>query len=1168
VSVFWIHASTKARILASYAKIARKVNIIGFKEADSDGPLLVKEWFESEASGRWLIILDNADDHDVFYGPDRLVDIFPRSENGSIIMTTRDKHVGLDFAGASRLLLLQPLDSAHAQDLLVSKLGDEFADTDRECCKTLCDQLECIPLAIIQASAFMHRMSMAAETYLTLYQESSAAQIDFLSAEFEDTVRDRESKNPIATTWFISFEHIERRIPLAGELLKRMCLVDPQAIPVSLIQCQEPRHELVKALGTLQGFSLITARVSTTGKPKKMEKTYDLHRLVRLAMRNWLKQHDLLHLWTARSLKIVAENYPDVEATGWMEINRCRAYSPHAIALLFSDDFNSPGKDVASIFFNQRMIGAHAQDDVPCASCAANLMMKLSFIFDISQRVEDAMHWAIKAVSLRTFIYGEEHQCAIEALIRAATAYYDAGRLTEAREFGEKAVRLIDATDQPPSLVAWKFHMIGFICHEDGKPIEAEEYFLKALKIRTEIYGPDHFDVLTTKHILAADVYYIQSRFPESEKLLNELIESHTRISGPATPGTLQAKTVLSLLYMTTGRVDEALALSTEVSTLSASIFGPGDPQAITTLMHSAGSHYRLGRYSKAAELCQQGLELSTEVNGPEHPVTLEMMVLLGICYEKRKHHVEAEKLKAKYMECLIRTMGYHSSTIYAMTELASLYEGQERYKKAQPLREKVVEIEMEKLGSENPATILSVCELGLNYDCQGLHDKAAKYQYSALNYPLGHPEAKLPDYIRRMGFLAINLENNDNLVEAEKMARDAVGLARLHADPIPYLTVPSLISLASVCSSLNKVQEAETLYREALDVLSSRTEADKDLPDHMTSLASVLLQEARYKEADSMAAEAKGKLSKLPEPDEWTAVFNTRILAKAYAEQGRYREAEMLSCNILGQQLSRAWKPDDLTVSSLLGALNVLEELARTYGLLELYQQAEEIYDKTLSVRKQVKGSTNLHTLRVMALYTDILNSQGRYSEALKLGFDCKECYQQEVRRDIFPDQMIAASIDKGLALSYLGLRKYTDAEPLARGALEASSRNLGENHPQTLDFLAVLAKILREQNDKNLDVREMDQCVLDGWTKLVGEKHLKAIRAIEALAKTCERQGDEEEAQSLRERAKALRQSVDLGLDGDEKRKLDELVSRTFQRLDESTDLVVAALKTLAIE
>lgn len=94
-SIFWVHASTRRRVEKDYLDIAQEVGIVGW---DSPNPQidilrLVKDWFEKTALGHWILILDNADDADLLFGSSRLADYFPRSLNGAILLTTRNKLV-------------------------------------------------------------------------------------------------------------------------------------------------------------------------------------------------------------------------------------------------------------------------------------------------------------------------------------------------------------------------------------------------------------------------------------------------------------------------------------------------------------------------------------------------------------------------------------------------------------------------------------------------------------------------------------------------------------------------------------------------------------------------------------------------------------------------------------------------------------------------------------------------------------------------------------------------------------------------------------------------------------------------------------------------------------------------------------------------------------------
>src|SRR5277367_5264110 len=64
-SVFWIHA---AKFEQGYTTIAKKVNIPGVNDPATSKLGLVKSWLDGESSGLWLMIIDNADDGDAFFG--------------------------------------------------------------------------------------------------------------------------------------------------------------------------------------------------------------------------------------------------------------------------------------------------------------------------------------------------------------------------------------------------------------------------------------------------------------------------------------------------------------------------------------------------------------------------------------------------------------------------------------------------------------------------------------------------------------------------------------------------------------------------------------------------------------------------------------------------------------------------------------------------------------------------------------------------------------------------------------------------------------------------------------------------------------------------------------------------------------------------------------------
>jgi Tetratricopeptide repeat len=169
--------------------------------------------------------------------------------------------------------------------------------------------------------------------YLTLRAEKEEEVIDLLSEEFEDNGRYRHVKNPVATTWLISFEQIRELDPLAAKYLSFMACVDPKDIPQSLLPPGPSREKEMDAIDTLTAYSFVSRRPA--------DLALDLHRLVHLATRNWLRKEKLLIEWAEKAITRLQEVFPDDDHK-----NRSvwRTYLPHARYVLESDLVNKEGE--------------------------------------------------------------------------------------------------------------------------------------------------------------------------------------------------------------------------------------------------------------------------------------------------------------------------------------------------------------------------------------------------------------------------------------------------------------------------------------------------------------------------------------------------------------------------------------------------------------------------------------------------------------------------------------------------------------------------------------------------------------------------------------------------------------------------------------------------------
>ncbi|KAH6668980.1 heterokaryon incompatibility protein-domain-containing protein [Halenospora varia] len=233
--VIWIPVTNMKSLHQAYQDIARQLKIPGLEEDKADTKKLVQGYLSMESIGRWLLVFDNADDVNMWItqswtgpGSGRLIDYLPRSEQGCIVFTTRNRKTAVKLV--------------YQNVVEVPEMNED---------------LTYLLLAITQAAAYINEIGIAFVDYLSLLTDQEEAVIDLLSEQFEDDRRYDNIKNPIATTWLISFEQIRHRDPLAADYL-------------SFMACPS-RKKVMDAIGTLDAYSFIIKRSA--------DLAFDLHRL-------------------------------------------------------------------------------------------------------------------------------------------------------------------------------------------------------------------------------------------------------------------------------------------------------------------------------------------------------------------------------------------------------------------------------------------------------------------------------------------------------------------------------------------------------------------------------------------------------------------------------------------------------------------------------------------------------------------------------------------------------------------------------------------------------------------------------------------------------------------------------------------------------------------------
>ncbi|OCK74319.1 kinesin light chain 1, partial [Lepidopterella palustris CBS 459.81] len=332
--VFWVPAISQENFKLAYREIGIRLRIPGIADDNADIKQLVKDALSSDSTGHWLMIVDNADDLGVLMGgaggnlgSARLHDYLPYSNRGKILFTTRSRRVAGDLTQNHALELHDmSIAKAEARQLLARRISKPALLSNEKAVNKLLEILTYLPLAIVQAAAFMNQNNISVSGYISLLQKAGTEN-DLFGEHFEDPSRYREMESTIAKTWYVSFDQIQRQDPLAAEYLSFMACIDRINIPQSLLPPKGSLVQQAKAIGTLKGYAFITERQQALQKLES-ETFFDMHRLVHMASEWWLDGHDEQKAWIAEAAARLKELIP---YGGYERKEAWTTYLPHAI---------------------------------------------------------------------------------------------------------------------------------------------------------------------------------------------------------------------------------------------------------------------------------------------------------------------------------------------------------------------------------------------------------------------------------------------------------------------------------------------------------------------------------------------------------------------------------------------------------------------------------------------------------------------------------------------------------------------------------------------------------------------------------------------------------------------------------------------------------------------
>jgi tetratricopeptide (TPR) repeat protein len=634
--VWWVSAADAASLVAGMSAVAVEAGAPAeeVSGAESDVALagVVWRWVE-QAPGRWLLVIDNADDPGALAPAGTSVaggtGWVREAGSGLVVVTSR---VGDPVVWGSRVSVvgLGMLDSDSAARMLLDRMGLLGEGDQLRLAREVAARLGYLPLALHLAGSYLGSglAEVGLAGFLEVLEARSLRMLDLGAPGWGVN----DPRRQVLSTWEISLDALAAQgRPQARELLRVLSFLAPGAVvPVAMLDSQviaaagvfttgDGRAEAVAAgLGGLRAVGLVD---SVQAGPSGGDGVV-VHPLVAEISRLHADQTSSIGVLVgaAAGLVIAAGRGLDPEAprdrSGWQLL------APHALAVLRHAASLPPEVAARVVGVNNALthhlarLGSHAA----------------------------AIDLAGEVSSVAEQLLGAEHPDTLTSRNNLASAYQAAGRLGE-------AIPLFEAT----------------------------------LAARERVLGAEHPDTLTSRNNLAG-AYDAAGRLGEAIPLYEATLAAYERVLGAEHPDTLGSRNNLAYAYQAAGRLGEAIPLYEATLAASERVLGAEHPATLTSRNNLAGAYQAAGRLGEAIPLYEATLAASERVLGAEHPATLSSRNNLAGAYDAAGRLGEAIPLYEATLAARERVLGAeHPATLTSRNNLAAAYEDRARGQEVAP---------------------------------------------------------------------------------------------------------------------------------------------------------------------------------------------------------------------------------------------------------------------------------------------------------------------------------------------------------------------------------------------------------------------------------------------------------------------------------------------------
>ncbi len=723
--IAWVRAETRETLCADLIKLAMALHLPGAYEREEMQVIhILRTWLSK--SSNWLLIFDNVEDFAL------VSSIFPAHDpGGSVLITTR-----MQATGRFNHLNLKEMSSEEGVLLLLRRakllpIQSDLAHVsieERTVATQLCQEFGGLSLAIDQAGSYIEETGCSVAGYLERFTSRRTALLSW---------RGQQSDGypcSVAATLQIARERVERRSPVAGELLSLCLFFHPDSIPETLIThgtirlgvCIQDTTDTLLSLD--EAFAVLNASSLLRRDPATHFLT--MHRLIQMVLRDQLEE-DTQRLWVERALQALQHLFPANSRYEMVVWPLCELLLPHVIRciehmerlawgeqqprlanlgstlLLKAADYlleRARYMEAESLLEHALTLCKHTND--PARLALATALRTLAILYERLGRYSEAEALIQQVLVIqRQELEKNDFQIA-DALNILALLYGRQGKYVDAEQLARQAFCIYQqgAGEDSPGITE-ALHTLAQLGIWMGNYPIAVSWAERALCILETNLGPDHPSLAAPLHTLAL-TFWEQGEYTKAERLFQRIFALWEQTFGPDHPFIGYALHNRALLYKVQGEYAQAEELFLRVLTLWEQTLGPNHPERSAPLKNLSEIYLLQQRYSEAETTIQRVLEMYRHSFGPTHPQMAVPFSILAAISAEQGFYERAETLYQQACQLCSQCLDQeHPHMALALHGLAKLYRKREMYTQARPLFQRALSIRMQKLGVSHPDT-------------------------------------------------------------------------------------------------------------------------------------------------------------------------------------------------------------------------------------------------------------------------------------------------------------------------------------------------------------------------------------------------------------------------------------------------------------------------------